>query len=407
MQYKMSYTREPIASAPRLAGRPSKTSARAAEGQFDPDELTRRLYIVLAEQQQHAERKRRIRGDPSKPRDGAGPAPSTRHRDHAGPGRKERREPVETPADLITELRKSKSAKRKPSHTVLTAVAAPNTGIAAQAGEYHHVPQEAAKQFTRTATQENMRSNTDLVHKLSKRALKFHMEGGRTTRPGGGKSAEASIAPAELSRALRRSQSQRDKALERNQFQRTRILDEAAQMDHAAQQHPHSPSKHTFGSELTRMMSSGGHHHAKYNNMHAERRGSGGSTGVNDAFDQRPNDHGHNRRSFMMLEPLVDIIEDVTPPLAAEEEGEQLACPPHERRVDWTQSDESLRARPKQLLTPLLRKADSLWTLRGRIGSKASSSPSSGASGHERGEDKENGSPKSPKVGGFLAKFKR
>ncbi|GAB1313230.1 hypothetical protein MFIFM68171_03440 [Madurella fahalii] len=406
MQYKMSYTREPAGAAPRPTGRPPKAATRAAEGHFDPDELTRRLYIVLAEQQQYAERKLRIRGEPPKPRDGAGPSPSTRHKDHTGHGRKERRESVEAPADLITELRRSKSAKRKPSHTAIATVAAPEAGIAAQAGEYRHVPKEAAKQFTRTTTQENMRSNTDLVHKLSKRALKFHMEGGRATRPGGG-SAEAPIAPAELSRVLRRSQSQRDKILERNQFQRTRILDEAAQVDHDAQQHLHSPSKHTFGSELTRMMSAEGHHHAKYNNMHAGRRGSTGSTGMNDGLDQRADDSNHNRRSFMMLEPLVDIIEDVAPPVpVAEEEGEQLACPPHERRVDWTQSDEPSRARPKQLLTPLLRRADSLWTLRGRKGSKGSSS-SSGASGYEKGEDKENGSPKSPKVGGFFAKFKR
>src|SRR5690606_18515868 len=49
-----------------------------------------------------------------------------------------------------------------------------------QPGAYHHVPKEAAKQFTRTTTVGSMRDGS-LAHRLSKHGLKFRQEGGSNT----------------------------------------------------------------------------------------------------------------------------------------------------------------------------------------------------------------------------------
>lgn len=441
MQYKMSYAREPVPAAPRPAGRTSKAPARTAEGHFDPDELTRRLYAVLAEQQKYAERKRRARGEPPEPRDcaGADPGATTRQRNHARPGRDGRRQqPAETAADLITQLRRCHSAKPKPSHAAAGAL--PGSDAPHRPDEYHHVPREAAKQFARTTTQENMRRSPDLVHKLSRRALKFHMDRGRTGARPGTDGEKTALSPAELSRALRRTQSQRDRVLDRNQFQRTRILEEAAQLDQQQQHHQY-------------------HHTKSTHNAHAagRRNSTGTLTAMHDPLDQRTEDHhgnnnnhhhpngNSNRRSFMLMEPLVDVADEH----AAAGEGEQqqqeqaAGCAPHARRVDWTQSDEPPTTAPPQpplpssssrptttrptrlLLSPLLRKADSLWMLRGRIGVKGSSptaapslsppstSSSARASGCGKAEDNNDNinkesvsSPRSPRVG-FFAKFKR
>jgi hypothetical protein len=387
------------------------------EGQFDPDELTRRLYVVLAEQKAHAERKQRARGETSSRKHGLGRSSSTRHHDSARPGQEARQKHAEPPADLITELRRSGSAKRQTSHP---APASDTTAIQPEA--YHHVPKEAAKQFTRTTTVENMRSNTDLVHKLSKRALKFHLEGPSRTVRAAGAEFTPPLSPEQLTHALQQTQTQRAQLLDRNQFQRTRILEEAARLDHHSQQsHHQSPRKHTFQDELARFLPLSSHQHSDNNKL--TRRNSTGT----DSFPQlgaADSNHNNpslfNRRSLLLtpdlhltLDPLLEDSTTTTPP------GENLSrFPPADRaRVDWTQSDE-LRAGagsraagggPKLLLlSPLLRKADSIWGLKGRRGSKDSSG--SGKGGEKDGREDEGESPKSPtaKAGkGFFGRFKR
>lgn len=88
-----------------------------------------------------------------------------------------------------------------------------------------------------------------------------------------------------------------------------------------------------------------------------------------------------------------------------------FAADAHEHRVDWTQSDEvgvgGREKRPKLLLSPFLKKADSLLGLRGK---------GKGGKGMEGGDNKEEStsptskktpkSPKSPKER-FFAKFIR
>ncbi|KAK3304338.1 uncharacterized protein B0T15DRAFT_512501 [Chaetomium strumarium] len=401
MQYRTNYGKEQRPAGPWPGGRPYKGPARLPEGHFDPDELTRRLYVVLAEQRLQAERKQRARGERSDRRDG------TRHQE-------KQQKPAEPAADLITKLRRTESAENKPTHTAL---AAPPPDVATnQASQYHHVPSQAASQFVRTTTVDNIRNN-DLVHKLSKRALKFHLDGPRTVRPaavpeeGGGHGGETAIAPAKLSRTLQQTQTQRDKVLDRNQFQRTRILEEAAQLDHHEQQ---PPRKHTLEDEFLRLLRPASRHDKRRNST-------GNAADMHSANDNR---NHHVRRSLIAMEPLLDVLAEekynlsttnsTTAPLPAEEPPLCRFPPADRTRVDWTQSDEprAHNGRPKLLLSlPLLRKADSLWTLRGigRRGSKDSSvqSPTGGsAAGVPEGKGDELSPTKAGKTG-FFAKFKR
>ncbi|KAK4122726.1 hypothetical protein N657DRAFT_681708 [Parathielavia appendiculata] len=418
MQYRANYTREQV-SGPRASGKPHKAPARLAEGQFDPDELTRRLYLVLAEQKAQAQRRQRARGEPSSRKYGLGRPSGTRNRDSARPGEEARPKPNEPSADVNTELRRSESAKRETSHPA-PAPDAPAT----QPEAYHHVPKEAAKQFTRTTTVENMRSNIDLVHKLSKRALMFHLEGpSKTLRAGPAGGPKPNLSPAELSRVLQQSQTQRAAHLDRNQFQRTRILKEAARLDHS-QQHPHqSHYKHTFQDELSRILphSSG----STNTDTKPARRNSTGTDPFSPTHDASTSQH--NRRSLLLLPTdhrnsltLDPLFEDRTPP----PEDLSRFPPPDRARVDWTQSDEPHASSsrggggPKLLLlSPLLRKADSLWALRGRRGSRDSSgsgSGSGGGEGAEKGEGAKGGgtedggeSPIAKAGKGFFGRFKR
>lgn len=429
-------------------GRSSKQSRRPKplpEGHFDPDELCRRLYVVLADQKAHAERserKRRARAEAAIPSSSANLnsrntnnpninnnsnvaiSSTSRRGDHTQQRSQDGRRPdsypttsqpsktVATSTDLITELRRTRSSAKHNScrHGAAETGINNTTSLEQKENEYHHVPREAAKQFARTTTVEVMRNKEreSLVHQLSKRALRFHKQGGRAPAD------PLTTAPSELNRALRHSQSQRDKILDRNQFQRTRILEEAAQLDHERVRESNRP--HTFEHEIARILPE----------QNKNRRNSTGNT---ELFDRVPGGIGeHNRKSVILMDPLLDVDEDST----SNDEYPQGRAIPHEHRVDWSQSDESKR-QPKLLLSPLLKKADSLWGLRGRLGSKASMSSSSGGgvggAGTLKGiEENESGgsqeqiatasavsapsalptatTPKSPK-GGFFAKFRR
>ncbi|KAK3297616.1 uncharacterized protein B0H64DRAFT_473702 [Chaetomium fimeti] len=424
MQYRMNYTRDHVYGGHKPSGRPYKAAARVPEGQFDPNELTRRLYVVLAEQKVHAERRRRARGETSNQKDGHGQVSSSRSKEA-------RQKAAEPPADLITELRRTESTKHKPSHP---ATAGP--GPDSQSEAYRHVPQEAAKQFTRTTTVENMR-DTSLIHKLSKHALKFHLEGPKSVRPGGGSNGapEPALAPGELTRALQQTQTQRNQLLDRNQFQRTRTLEEAARLEHP---HPHAAPRrtHTLEDELSRILPGSSSHHSSSQAKHLRRNSTGNTvtTHPTDNPATTTTTTTHARHSLIASTAAPDtlvmdtLLEDdsTTTTTGGDEEGDALGlgrfAAAERARVDWTQSDEAAgrvgggghshshshsHARatgggPKLLLlSPLLRKADSLWTLRGRRGSKDSSG----------GEEVQ--SPTTPtaaaaaKGKGFFGRFKR
>lgn len=263
------------------------------------------------------------------------------------------------------------NAQRKPSKLAL---ATTSSKTAAEPLQYHHVPREAARQFSRTTTVDGMRES-GLVHKLSEQALKFHLDGVPSNRTVDG---DPDIAPFETTKALQRGQSRRDKVYDRNQFQRTRILEEAAEVDEERERGAELQQRHTFQGERSRVKSDLPQLDPRRN-----------STG--DVF-RKPEDR---LGASALVEPAGDVVDDLIPT----DEPERTLPP--EPRVDWTQSDE-VAHRHKPLLSPLLRKADSIWALRGRLGSKGSSQEKSDLPSMAETPK----SPKSPKAG-FFAKFKR
>ncbi|KAK5660935.1 hypothetical protein OQA88_12309 [Cercophora sp. LCS_1] len=260
-------------------------------GHFDPDELTRRLYIVLADQNAHAERKRRARE--------ARDSPKPEYATSTTTGRR----------------------KQPPFHH----------HHAVDSVDYHHIPREAAKQFTHTTTVE-----LPLKHHTARSSV----------------APESSLPPGELARALRYSQSHGA------QLQRVAAMERAAREEGVK-------TRYTFREEVLRMAPG---------TVAEDPQRRNSTSGAVESFDSK-------RSSVMAMETVVD----------KGEEGED-AHP----RVDWTQSDEG-RTRPKLLLTPFLRKADSLWGLRGRLVAKQQEKER----GHERKE------PLKTQRSGFFGKFMR
>lgn len=446
MPYDSTYTREqPLVPSWPPRKSQNATTKRRPVGHFDPEELTRRLNIVLAEQEAQKRRKLWARQKAeAKAREGA-----TQHR--SAHDRAETRGTARAPGtDLITELRRSKSAKRQSSH------AAPppdhDGQDTAEHREYHHVPQEAARQFARTTTAENMRGGdsnknnsssnktNSLINKLSQTALKYHLTDlapiphgswpdnfdqprrrGSFFSRGGTTTAEQPLEPTDPASA-RHPQQQR--------------------------QIPNSPHtayisrRHSTGmllSSATLSSPDGG-----------EKQQHQAGVGGGDAYLRRSllggggaHEYGH----------LADVLEGVAFKAPGSPPPPPFAFPfsdlDEKRRVDWTQSDELMSAssasalprrgsaaveagqggggagagagagreegdhqhhRPKPL-TALLRKVDSLWTLRRRPGSggESSSSCSAGAEDGEVGvaDGGGDGEAGRGKKAGFLKKLRR
>ncbi|KAM0282574.1 hypothetical protein ACHAQH_002942 [Verticillium albo-atrum] len=355
----------------QTAGRPKPRPAQQSSHPvpFDPEDLSRRLSVVLAQQKAHADRKRASRTDPTRRANLAlgRPSASSRTKD-ASPT-------VAAAAALRT------SPPTKADDPAAPALSDDN-------GSY--IPRVAAAQFARTTTAADM-AHHGLAHKLSRKAIsRSHRAAGAD--PGAAMplipsqnplavvvprtmtSAELPSHPARTRSGARRSHAHREKADDRQQsqhnqnLQRDRILEAAAV---AGDFQGRNPQRHTIEGPLALA-------------------GIGGPQ----TTDEQQGDDATTRRVSMS-----DLLGRPHPnEVAAAAAADEPEVPPHdvnEHRVDWTQSDE----RPKTRSTPLIRKADSIWTLRGRLGSLGKSGRDDKATSIE-GE-----SPKSPKVG-FFARFK-
>ncbi|KAK6825659.1 hypothetical protein PG987_013153 [Apiospora arundinis] len=254
---------------------------------------------------------------------------------------------------------------------------------------YHHVPQVAAQQFARTATAKASLGDMSSVHPLSRQALKFHIEGSAAERT----ELEASKTPGEQKRALRRAQSTREKLQERNQFQNDL---------------PRPPSRPPSP------------------------RGTSATPSPPTASP-----HGRRRRSFN----FADLMPGCRP---VDADGVPLVLRNNaaiaDRQVDWTQKDEKNEKLSSQQprhashshdnnhssssskvpRSPLLRKADSLWALKGKLVSVSSgrkhhhgdsnNSSNSNKTSRNSANSSETGmtSPiKSPSRGGFFSRLRR
>lgn len=198
------------------------------------------------------------------------------------------------------------------------------------------MPKVAAAQFERTTTTAETMTQQGPVHKLSRRAMKFHMAGagGMTSTSTTAETATA----AEQTKAMRKAQDEHMKVLDRNQFQRDRILEEAAEADQERELRTRQHQMHSIEARLSGVRLS-------------EDRGTG------DAAAKRLSDGELFRKR--------DSQES-----ADGHECAELQHDVNEHRVDWTQSDEKEGDKAKAKTgPPRLRKPESLWALKGRLGS--------------------------------------
>ncbi|KAM0329142.1 hypothetical protein ACHAQA_004438 [Verticillium albo-atrum] len=341
-----------ITQAVRPKNRPTQQPSHPVP--FDPEDLSRRLSAVLAQQNARADKKRATRTDSTRRAKLALGHPSATSR----------------PKDAASTAAHPKARASPPPKKDDPAVYA----LSDDNGSY--IPRVAAAQFARTTTAADM-AHQGLAHKLSRKVLKSHRTGGD---PGAAMpamppnpvastmtSAELPSDPARTRSMGRKSHAHRDKAHDRAQhqvnLQRDRILEAAAEAGDFQGRHP---KRHTIEGPLAL------------------------GTGPQPTDEQ--GDDATRRVS------MGDLLGRPNPNELAGGNADEPEVPRHdvnEHRVDWTQSDE----RPKTRPTPLIRKADSIWTLRGRLGSLTKNSRD------DKSPLVDGESPKSPKAG-FFARFK-
>lgn len=204
---------------------------------------------------------------------------------------------------------------------------------------YRHIPQEAARQFARTTTSDNMRGEQTLSHRISKQAIKQNLESAALAR------VEAEF---ERSRSIKRAkrQNQREsllaqqKGLGRSNSTTVRPHSrDGSSSDNVWQQHQQQ-QRHTFpgapsSSSKTRQSMMGG---------------------ILENEEVRPRTaHAGDLRSSSSDEEFT--MEPIDP--------ERL------QRVDWTQSDEIHKnddADNSNNKTKPLRHANSIWGFKGKLG---------------------------------------
>ncbi|KAL6861050.1 hypothetical protein J3F83DRAFT_230541 [Trichoderma novae-zelandiae] len=377
---------------------------------LDAEDLTRRLHVVLAEQRAHGERKKRARAALEAERQ-ENAAAAARNPSALHPGQ---RGIAMGPTVASTQIQKKEATASK-SH-VRNAPRDSNQDVSRterlhRAGmrnstssssnrnsedtppsTYRHVPQVAASQFARTTTTETV-TEKHLVHKLSRQAIKFHMQG-----PNAAAGRAADLAPAEQTKALRRAQSMRERQYERNQFQHTHSLATTTEVD----ERPATTAPHTFQEYL--------------------------QSKCPDALDE-PSREIRRRSMGAVLGMMIprdtetaELSHTSSENHSAANHSDTLPVNPDEHRVDWTQSDEAAVLPPQQKQQQqqqqqsqksaagpnVLRKAESKWALRTRLGSFSKKGDKLSSPTEEQDAESLAERPKSPiKAGGLFARFKR
>ncbi|VUC23878.1 unnamed protein product [Clonostachys rosea] len=208
--------------------KPPHKHRHSSSSPFDPEELSRKLTIIQAEQRVLAEQTKIARIGT----------------EHKAPLQKSKDQRAEKKHyDLAHEFPQSDKNKRRshPGHVGANSVPGQcqdesihdNTGAGFDAScinhaagvqngddgcpsTYRHIPQVAALQFARTTTIDAP-SEKGLVHRLSKMALKYHMDGVKADT--GFQDESHTIAPYEAAKTLKKAQRKREKQYQRNQFQ--------------------------------------------------------------------------------------------------------------------------------------------------------------------------------------------
>ncbi|KAM0254747.1 hypothetical protein ACHAQJ_006463 [Trichoderma viride] len=393
---------------------------------FDPEDLTRRLHVVLAEQKTLAEKKKRARAAVEAERQ-ANAAAVARNAHVLHPGRHgiplgptapstyiQKKQVTASkshakiaPRDSIEHPAKTEKLQKAGMKNSTTSSSNRNSEDTPPSN-YRHVPQVAASQFARTTTTETV-TEKHLLHKLSRQAMKFHMQGPNASAG----MATANLAPSEQNKAIRRVQSMRERQYERNQFQHTHTLATTAEMD---EKPASGATPHTF-QEYFKSKSLDLHDQAK---KELRRRSVGDILGLMvSSADAETADRSSSSAENQSVANHSDI----------------LPVNPDEHRVDWTQSDEAAALQqqkqqqmlhqqsqqPQQQQPPpqkatattanynVLRKAESRWALRTKLGSFSKKGDKLSSPTEEGDKESPVESPKSPitKAGGLFARFKR
>ncbi|KAI0542163.1 hypothetical protein GGR58DRAFT_340759 [Xylaria digitata] len=303
----------------RKQGRPHPKSQP-----FDPEDLRRRLYVVIAEREAQNEKRQRQRVD-------ALPAKwaQVEREENTQQTYIERLAAINaawTVSDMATPSRRASKSQssvqdklRRSSAEIPSTVADAN-----ECPKYRHIPEQAAAQFSRTTTSGSMQSDKSVVHSLSRAALRFYAEG---TSSADRSAIESSITPGKQRRILQRTRSQQDRQHTRNQFQDSRVAgDEAVPWRRSSKSGPGAGEK-TILEEADGVSALADLHLHAYPNQ---------------------GESAENKELHSSEETLVD------------------AATANEHRIDWSQSDEMLPHEKRGV--KLLKKTTSILTLKGKLG---------------------------------------
>ncbi|KAI1368979.1 hypothetical protein F5Y08DRAFT_208761 [Xylaria arbuscula] len=310
---------------------------------FDPEDLRRRLYVVIAEREAQGEKRTRQHVD-SMP---AKWAQVERERDmqhlyieHLAATTTttwmpEVTAPPRRPSTTVPKSRLQQSIQDK-IHKRNSMIAAPSelpNPDTTECAKYRHIPDQAAAQFSRTTTQGGMQDekSAGAVHSLSRAALRLYVEG---TSSADRSAIDSSITPGKQRKIMQRAQSQRDKQHGRNQFQESRLQDEGARRRSSK-----AGLEKTRTTEEERKGSI-----SALADLHLHAYPSQGETGADNGGGNNNNNGVHSSE-----ETLVDT------------------ATANEHRVDWTQSDEML-PHERSGAVKFLRKTTSILTLKGKLG---------------------------------------
>jgi hypothetical protein len=385
MQYRMGYQQEqaaakPVAAATMPVAKAAAVKLTATTGRrryppsqgVDPADLTRRLLKVAADQKVYTERKRQARKEAERL---ANAASSSTDQEQAGKEKEGAGSKSRASAPLLQSVT-VKSPGDKPVTLHLRARPKTSHLEPSPSAPYRHVPQQAAAQFIQTATTELM-AQKPLTHRPSKKTLKLPEQTLTAVEPN-------AVSPRKP-KTLRKSQSHREIPRERSQAPKTRSLESAIGEHKGTEKEPKLQFRHTYGP--TR---SGATNLDRHRSM--RRMSTGDLLSSHDARRQSSAVTAENQSSY----PWNKVMG---------QEGLILPETIQEHRVDWSQSDEPV-AKTKPRISPLLRKADSIWTLRGRLGSFTKHGKEDRAPMHPEKGSTATEAPKTP-MAGFLSRFKR
>lgn len=211
-------------------------------------------------------------------------------------------------------------------------------GEPVQSSNYRHVPQVAASQFVRTTIADGT-SDRKLVHRLSRKAFRFHQDEPDASRRVA--TASPKVAPCKQAQALPRVQ----RHYGRSQFHYTPTLATMAEVD---EQRPLRHHRHTL-----EPCSKAGVEGLEPQTSSTKRRQSTGN--IHSLPDASA------RGSFVM--PVSSVAVDVR-------SSDDTIDPSEHHPVDWTQSDESWPQPTAAVASQYpLRKLELKWDLRDRLGS--------------------------------------